>query len=215
MSVLTSVTPSKQSSDNQELFETLDRIKRHGLGSMALVTEVKVVKRSRLTKEPTPSKYIDLRKVSYMVVSFHHDYEKGVRNRQAKVESDADPFTTQAPRGMHTYSENGVVLQSDRNPDQLYARFYVFTSNVHTKVVYIDTNDMPVEISRDEMGEYFTGYNIGGDKPESKKQAAAGIEKKDQVIVRSTKLESVQYFSKRKNKYSGRLFRVCKSRKGC
>lgn len=198
--MLQQLTTPQLSDNDLKLFDALDKVGRHGLGAIVLETEVKVVKKSRLTGEATPSKYCDLRKITFMTVSVHHDYEKGVQNRQDKVGSDEPAFSAQAPSGMHHYSSNGVILQANRDDNQMYARFYCgFNNNTNTRTVYVDQNDVPVEISKGEMGEYFTGYSVEGTKPESTKQAKAGIKKKDQIVVRSAKFQSVKYFAKGDN----------------
>jgi len=192
--------------NNKMLMETLEKVNRHGLAAIVTLTQVKVVKKSRITKLPTPSKFINLRKVVYATVSFHHDYQGGVQNRQIKVGSTADPFLTEKPNGKHHYSDNGIVLQADRDDNIMYAQYYCnFNPNVKNEVIYIDEYDMQVDVTKANKGEYFYGYEVNGDKPESKKQKDGGIEKKDQIIVRAPFLESIQYFAKGEDKTFNRL----------
>jgi len=178
-----------------KLLETLNTIDRHGYATLVTVTEVKVLKKSRLTGEPTPAKYLNLRKITKLRVSVHHNYQKSVSNRQGKV-GGTGTFVTEPAKGMHPYTTNRVVWQSDRNANQLYLRYYIIVQSNNVDVVYIDENDLPVEISKAEKGEYFSGYKSDGSRPGSKKQASVGIDEENQIIVRSVKLENVEYFAK-------------------
>ena len=199
MSVLTTVTQPKLSMDNQDLLNELDKMNKHGMGSTVTLTEQKVLKKVGRTSGMTiPSHLQNLRKLVYTVVSFHHNYQNGVQNRQVAQGSNAPAFKSAPASGMHPYTDNGVVWQADKNHEQLYMRYYFgFNGNAKTTVVFIDQNDMPVNVTSDEKEDFFTPKPSGTNY--SPKQDAGGIKKEAQINVRAPKFESVYYVSKGKN----------------
>ena len=194
MATLQNVQKAKLSYEDQLLVETLDGINRHGLGSIITVTKVETLKKGgRTTGNPVPDHLKNLRKVTYSTVSFHHNYGKGVQNRVNKS-GNGGTFTTAPAKGVHPYTANKVVWQSDKNPNSLKMRYYFgFNSNTRVVVKYINEYDLPVEVTREEMEEYF---KVKPRKVESKKQEALGVNSGEQIKVRSVNLENVMYVSK-------------------
>jgi hypothetical protein len=93
-------------------------------------------------------------------------------------------FESQKPSGT-SWLEPNLILQSDKNPDQLYFRIITNKQTIIEREYLLDGEVVTDENVIDDIRNWDKGHS------ESAKQAAAGLEGKEQIGVLSPKFESV------------------------
>lgn len=99
-----------------ELQKRLEEVKGSKIITVVMNTEVKLLKKSRDTKEPCP--YVGVRKRTRAKVILGSDYQKGVNTRLSKEGKDAD-FESQE----HSWevSTDKPIIGTNKAGDQFYA----------------------------------------------------------------------------------------------
>ena len=190
----------------QVIIESLQKIK--GVGDFQLVAETEKValKKSRVTKAPTPSRYEKITKVTMATVSLGNDYEKAV-NKRLEDEGKATDFKAgstycvplKAIDGMFkTFVDNllkkigltftdklSKIIYRHKEKDQYYVRVYPnLAKEYKVNNVYFDADG--VELSQDEFKAIEAEYlPLHGDSKQG------GLENK--IIVNNYKLENILY----------------------
>lgn len=99
-------------------------------GSVVTVTEPKLTKKDRVTKEPCP--YGKIIKRTTNTVGINYDYHTSKANKLGVEKSDV---TVQKPFGTHHVSK--LILQKDTDENQYYLSLQYNTAN-KSKVEYFD-----------------------------------------------------------------------------
>jgi len=170
----------------QSLIEQLCELNFKGMVSLVTVTEIKALKKSRITKASTPSNLEVVTKYSYKIVSLGNEYEKAVNNRLKKEGKDQD-FES-----MGSYCEpvsGNNILFKHKTKDQFYLRYYSNLCPTHKTVTfYCDACgvEIPRELFYKLQEEY---YPILKSKNESQ-----GLD--NDVQVNNVKLENVKWIKR-------------------
>ena len=163
-----------------------------GIFSFEAMTELKMLKKSRDTKEPLPEKLKGAKKIIETTVSLGNDYETAVNNRLRKSGKDAD-FKAES-----TYCEpirGSKLLYAHKESGQIYLRVYPnLCKAFHTTITYIDAEGRvytPAEFKA-EFAEFM---------PAPRKEGAnQGLE--DPVMVRNYKIENILRLRRGEFEYS-------------
>jgi hypothetical protein len=204
------------------IIEALRKIK--GIGDFQIVAETEQValKKSRVTKVPTPSKYEKITKIKLATVSLGNDYEKEVNARLIKEGKD-DNFKSQgtycvpltrlegelkalAERLLNTFGLSmgdklSKVIYKHKEKDQLYVRVYPNLAKAYeSNSVYFDSEGN--QLSKDEYEKIKEEY-LSLDKKIGKGANVAEkfIDKIDlsqggieeKIIVNNYKIENILY----------------------
>ena len=117
----------------QSFIEQLSDLKFIGMCSIVTVTELRALKKSRITKNITPDNLLTVKKYSYRVVSLGNEYEKSVNNRLKKEGKD------QGFEAMSTYcvpvSSNNILF-CHKSKEQYYLRYYDNLCPTHKVVTF-------------------------------------------------------------------------------
>ena len=178
-----------------KLVKIASQIDKPGMAKVIMITEPDLKVKGRTTKIPLPEKFKGLRKVTVGTFPIGYEYcaeGKGVERQLEASGASPENFTVQKASGMHQASDNGVVYESDKNPDQKYIRLYKKNGKLESQseVSYINPDDDEVEVSKDEYSEYFPAPS----KPN--KQLEAGMDADKVVLPMSPKVESILYLKK-------------------
>jgi len=164
------------------IVETLNALLNGGLFSFVAETKKDALKKSRITKEPTPENLSIVTVLKYIIVTLGADYPTEV-NKQREKEGMAKDFEAQGTYCVPV-SENLIIFKH-KERDSYYLRVYPNLAKSFLSVTKrYDKNG--VEISQEQWvkieAEYFP---LKGD---NKKQ---GTEKP--IIVNNYKLENVKW----------------------
>lgn len=160
------------------------------MAKVGSVTDLKLLKKSRLDGRPCPDKFLGLKKVSFFVATVGNNYEDAINNRLKKhgLENNfvANKSSVSAPFPM---SSNGIMRQGIKDENQKYLRLYFQVGpNKSTESYYVDADGNVIDVSKKDQEEFFDKKYV------SKKQENAGLQKEDQVMIRDFKVESIVYF---------------------
>ena len=167
----------------QDIIDILSHLEERGVFSFVAVTGKTALKKSRVTKLPTPSHLVSVTKITYSTVSLGNSYEQAVNNRLKKEGKDAD-FES---KGTYCHQVNdSKILYKHNERDEYYVRVYPnLCHSFHTVVKYFDINGTPIENWRIVEEEYFptkgTNTNQGLDNP---------------IAVNNYSLKSVKYLKR-------------------
>lgn len=154
-----------------ELLARVSEIKASTIVSVVLKTDVKLLKKSRVTKEPCV--YGEISKRSVMNVMFGTDYERGVNRRLDKEGSD--PSFKSMPHAWAERCEDKPAICTNKAGDTFYANLRVL--NVGS-VEYLH-NGQPIDAA--DLADYL---------PKKSTSSRQGTE--DQVIWRTVKFTSFE-----------------------
>lgn len=169
----------------QALIEGLSGLRFIGMCSIVTVTEIKALKKSRITKNPTPSNLTVIKKYSYRVVSLGNEYEKAVNSRLKKENKEQD-FEAKGSYCVPV-SDNNILFQH-KEKEQFYIRYYSNLCPTHkTATFYYDANGMeiPKEHFYKLQAEYF---------PLSSKNDRQGLD--NEVRVNNVKIENMKWLKR-------------------
>lgn len=168
--------------DNIEKIDSLITLENSGAFSFGAITEKKALKKSRVTKEPTPEKYARVYKIILATVSLGNDYQKSVNNRLEKEGKKTD-FESQ---GTYTESfKNSKIVLKHKEKDLYYVRVYPnLCHSFNTRKEYF--NSMGNHISYAEFKELEKEYFS---LPSANK--SQGLD--NQIIVNNYKIENVKW----------------------
>lgn len=107
----------------QELAERVADVGTSTIVGVTTVTEVKMLKKHRTTKEPCP--YGQISKRTVMTVMFGTDYAKGVDNRRVKEGKSADFVAAPHQWAEHVDGKPAIVM--NKAGDQSYANCRVLS----------------------------------------------------------------------------------------
>ena len=172
-------------SNQREILSTLAEVTEKGIFSFVAVTKKEALKKSRITREPTPEHLSSITVVRACTVSLGHDYEALVNNRLAKEGKEGD-FSSSGSY-CSPYTRNRLVFKHHEK-DTFYLRVYPnIARSFKTIVRYYDANgwEIPVEEFKELEAEYFA---IKG------KNENQGLD--DTVLVNNYKLENVKYLKR-------------------
>lgn len=168
-----------------EMLNVLNQINAKGLFSFVAVTTKEALKKSRLTKQPTPSHLANITVVRVCTVSLGYDYEELVNNRLEKEGSEAEFIAGSSY--CYPVSKNRLIFKH-KDRDSYYLRVYPNIAKSFKSIVrYYDADG--IEILADEFKllekEYFAirGHNEN-----------QGLE--DPVLVNNYKLDNVKYLKR-------------------
>jgi hypothetical protein len=188
----------------------IENLRKMGKGNFRFVaqTTVDALKKSRITKQPTPSRLVTITKLIFKTMTFGADYETEV-NRQRELEGKSADFQSQGTYcvpltaikddGLITKCKNFIldlfgfeipetlskVIYKHKEKDQLYVRVYpsLCTSVEEVLIIYdAEGNEISKEEWKKLQEEYFP---LKGDNK------SQGLEK--QIIVLNYKLENVLF----------------------
>jgi len=149
------------------------------------VTTKGALKKSRITKEPTPGNLATITVVRACTVSLGHDYESLVNRRLEKEGKDTD-FSSSGSY-CFPYTSNRLVFKHHEK-DTYYLRVYPnIARSFKTIVRYYDANN--VEISPEVFKELEKEYFAVKGKNENQ-----GLD--DIVLVNNYKLENVKFLKR-------------------
>ena len=169
----------------QSFIEKLSSLNFTGMCSIVTVTEIKALKKSRVTKAPTPLNLTTIKKYSYRVVSLGNQYEKAVNNR-LKKEGKEQGFEAKGSYCISASDNN--ILYRHKMKDQFYVRYYSNLCHTHKVVVfYYDANgvEIPKELFYKLQAEYF---------PLSKSNDNQGLN--NEVKVNNVKIENLKWLKR-------------------
>lgn len=172
-------------SNLNETIEVLKSVESKGAFAFVAVTKQDGLKKSRVTKAPTPARFELITVVKAATVSLGNDYQAAVNNRLTKEGKDAD-FEAQATYCAPVSDNKLVYKHNDR--DSFYLRVYPNLC-VSFKTVVRRFDAFGVAISDSEwpaiQAEYFKvpskNENQGLDNP---------------IIVNNYSLENVKYLKR-------------------
>lgn len=119
-------------------------------------------------------------------VAIGYSYENTINNRLERAGIEGIDFQTEAPKGRHwVEGYENILLQSNKNSEQYYLRT-TMRANTKAVVEYLVDNRPATEQEINEFKVFFPKQSS------SLKQAEAGLEDSEQVVVRDYKLESIQ-----------------------
>jgi len=177
----------------QNLIAELNRVDSHGMASIIAVSEIKLTKKSRADKSPTPDFLEGLVRIAKSVVNLNHDYNKAVRNQIEKAGCDPSDWQPEPSK----FSEpdpscpNGIVRQHKDDSSKKYIRVFVgMNSSKAYEEVYINGKGENVTdlITQDIKDNFFPK------KSGSQKQAMSGSGK--EIKPREYKAENILYVKK-------------------
>lgn len=171
------------------MLQEILKLTEKGIYAAITITDLKALKKSRLTKEPTPERFQNIKKYTYQIINLGHTYEDLVNNRLQK-EGKANDFEA-GKTYVEKYQDSLCVYQHSTK-EQLYLRaFILLADRAKIKTVYVDGNGDV--ISKEEMEDIYAHY-LG---KKSEKTGQGGLE--DQVEIRNFKLENVLYLKRKDN----------------
>jgi len=176
---------TSMASNQREMINTLAEVTDKGIFSFVAVTKKEALKKSRLTKAPTPENLAEITVVRACTVSLGHDYQDMVNKRLEKEGKDAD-FASSGSY-CSPYTRNRLVFKHHEK-DTYYLRVYPnIARSFKTIVRYYDAfgAEIPLEEFKDLEKEYFA---IKG------KNDNQGLD--DIVIVNNYKLENVKFLKR-------------------
>jgi len=160
-----------------------------------LLTEVKLNAKSRSTKEPIPSKFSGLRKVTCGVFGIGYDYNGGVKNQVQASGYNPNNFTVQKASGRAVVpnSHNGCLSVKDDDSEQFYVQLYKKIGKMlgKSRVFYINPSNEVVEPTKQEIADYFPKAQ---ELPA--KQIEAGCDEDRATMPFSPKAESIIFLKK-------------------
>lgn len=168
--------------DNIEKIDSLITLENSGAFSFGAITEKKALKKSRITKEPTPEKYARIYKIILATVSLGNDYQNSVNNRLKKEGKETD-FESQ---GTYTESfKNSKIVLKHKHKNLYYVRVYPnLCHSFNTRKEYFDSdgNHLYYRKFKKLEKEYFSLPSV------NKSQNLD-----DQIIVNNYKMENVKW----------------------
>lgn len=174
----------------EKVIETIRSIDEKGLFSFIAQTyknfdNKEVLKKSRVTGEPTPARLQNITILRCSTVSLGNDYTQAVNNRLLKEGKEADFQAKQSYT--QKASENGLLLKHVER-EQYYLRVYPnLCHSFHTVTKRYDANG--VEISSEEWKKINAEYI----KQKSPKKNQ-GLDR--EVLVNNYKIENVKYLKR-------------------
>lgn len=176
---------TSMASNQREMINNLAEITDKGIFSFVAVTTKEALKKSRITKEPTPGNLATITVVRACTVSLGHDYESLVNRRLEKEGKDTD-FSSSGSY-CFPYTSNRLVFKHHEK-DTYYLRVYPnIARSFKTIVRYYDANN--VEISPEVFKELEKEYFAVKGKNENQ-----GLD--DIVLVNNYKLENVKFLKR-------------------
>ena len=172
------------------LVETAEKITGMGNAKIISVTEVKLLKKHRSTKDLVPPHLEGLQKVTMQVVRIGDDYTARVNNSIKKNGIVGAQYPTVPSKISLPDSPNGVVRKGIKNAAQKYIRTFIVDGQVNKnmEVIYINSKNQVIVPSRDEKDGFFPkSYGCV-------KQAIHGVSK--EIKVREYKSQSIKYLQK-------------------
>ena len=163
-------------------FTKLLAFEKHGVFSFGAITEKKALKKSRISKIPTPDNLKVVYKIAFLSVSLGNNYAQAVNNRLIKEKKNPD-FKSQ-----ETYTlpyQNSRIILKHKNKDQKYLRVYPnLCVSFWTRKEFFDSNGnhIPYSEFKELEKEYFSLPS------ENKKQ---GLD--NPIIVNNYKEENVKW----------------------
>jgi hypothetical protein len=168
-----------------EMMNVLNQINAKGLFSFVAVTTKEALKKSRFTKQPTPSHLTKITVVRACTVSLGYDYEEVVNARLSKEDAEAEFIAG----GSYCYpvTKNRLIFKH-KDRDVYYLRVYPNIAKSFKSIVrYYDADG--IEILADEFKmlekEYFAIRSHNENQ---------GLE--DPVLVNNYKIENVKYLKR-------------------
>lgn len=169
----------------QDTIQTLNGIQARGIFSFVAVTTKDALKKSRVTKEPTPSRLQTVTVYRACVVSLGNDYEAVVNSRLEKEGKEAD-FVS---KGSYCapVAPNCLVFKHNEK-DSYYLRVYPnLCHSVKSVVRYFGADG--VEISAEDFKKFEKEYFALKGCNDSQ-----GLD--DAILVNNYKLENVKYLKR-------------------
>ena len=188
------------------VIEAMRKIK--GVGDFQLIAETtkEALKKSRMTKLPTPNNLIFITKVTLTTVSLGNDYESGINERLEKEGKEGD-FKAQATyctpltrievglkgwanmvlgkMGLTVSDKLSKVIYKHNSKDQLYVRVYPnLAKSYSSNSVYFDADG--ASLSEEQFKVIELEY-----LPLRGEANQGGLE--DKIIVNNYKIENVLY----------------------
>jgi len=173
-------------SKTQMIIENLINLTTQGLFSFVGVTTKKALKKSRVTKNPTPENLIEITVMTYATVSLGNNYQNSVNNRRVKEENTPDfqaKGTYCLPMG------DNLILFKHKEKEQVYLRVYPdLCCSFKTVVKRFDKNGVEILDSQWKQieAEYF--------ELKSSNKEHQGVEK--EIKVNNYKIENVKYLKR-------------------
>lgn len=172
-------------SNQRQMIETLAEITDKGIFSFVAVTTKESLKKSRVTKEPTPAHLSTVTIVRACTVSLGHDYESLVNSRLSKEGKEGD-FVANSSY-CFPYTRNRLVFKHHEK-DTFYLRVYPNIAHSFKSIVrYYDANGL--EITSEDFKELEKEYFAIKGKNDNQ-----GLD--DVVLVNNYKLENVKYLKR-------------------
>ena len=168
----------------------LNKINGTKMCKVGSVTEVRLLKKSRIDKSPVPSKFDGLMKLSFFVASVGHNYETTVQNRVNKF-GTGEGYLVQQSTVSNAFdkSKNGIMRVGLKSNDQFYVRLFFNTSpNKYSETIYINKSGKVIVPAKEEIEAYFPIQS------DNKKQSDHGLDCNSYVNVREFKAENILYF---------------------
>lgn len=167
----------------QDKIETLIKVALKGLTQIVSETFKEPLKKSRLSKEPTPEKFSKVTKYTYMTMSLGHDYGD-ILDKQLKKLGINETYDV-SETYCHCVSDNKLVYKHNER-EQFYLRVYPgLCASFKTVIKYYDAQGTEILNWKDVEAEYFA------QKSGSVKQLVAGIQK--EITPNNIKMENVKY----------------------
>ena len=208
----------------ETIVDALQKIKGIGDFQMVAETEKVALKKSRITKVPTPDRFARISKVTLATISLGNEYEKEVNARLLKEGKD-DSFKSQGTYcvplsqvddglkgfvhtlmnkiGLTFMDKLSKVIYKHKEREQLYVRVYPnLAKSYQSHSVYFDANG--VELTKEEFKAIEAEYlpldtKIGkGDNPAEKFIDKIDLSQgglDNKIIVNNYKLENILYLA--------------------
>ncbi len=153
-----------------------------GIFAFEAETEVKTLKKSRLTSQPTPDVLLNVKKLLAATVSLGNDYETAVNNRRIKEGSEANFEAKESY--CEPVGDNNIVFKH-KDKEQFYLRVYPnLCKSFHTSVSFVSANGQTW--TEQEFYKQFSEYLPAP----SKSGSTQGLN--DPIQVRNYKLENIR-----------------------
>jgi hypothetical protein len=124
-----------------------------------------------------------VRKVTeYHNIALGTDYQNTVNNRLEKQGEERN-FVTQAPKGKKWY--NNFFYQSLKDENEFYLKIIFNKAKSHTETRYMIDGRLTTDIERREIESFCYSHTT------SQKQADAGLQKENEVIIIAPSLKNV------------------------
>ena len=202
------IVKSNLKTKKQSIVETLQKVKDEGDFQFVAETTKEALKKSRVTKEPTPERFQKVSKLLVATVRLGSDYEKEV-NKKLESEGKETDFKAKGTYtvpletldeglkksikglleklGIKLTPKTSKIIYKHAEKEQLYVRVYpTLAKNFESNSKYFDA--FGAEISHEEWKkieqEYFT-------LPSANK--SQGLSKENTIIVNNYKLEGILY----------------------